>query len=102
MACIFRCHCSGDKTGTLCLPRPDILKIWQELELARDTLAQVQALGHKVAGNVRANSESSTDPEQAIPKKKYTCNQQLAAETPHAGRTENTTGSKARRRATVK
>lgn len=43
-----RCHADGDKGGLMYLPRPDVLDIWEELEQARNTLAQVQALHMEV------------------------------------------------------
>ena len=49
-----RCHADGGKEGSLCLPRPDVVALWRELEEARNTLAQVQALRLEVAERTRA------------------------------------------------
>lgn len=49
-----RCHADGDKGGVMYLPRPDVLDIWEELEQARNTLAQVQALSMEVAEKRRS------------------------------------------------
>ena len=50
-----RCHSDGGKGGVLCVPRSDVLDVWRELELARDTLAQIQALHMEVAEMTRAH-----------------------------------------------
>ena len=49
-----RCHADGGREGSLCLPRPDVVALWRELEEARNTLAQVQALHLEVAERTRA------------------------------------------------
>ena len=49
-----RCHADGGREGSLCLPRPDVVALWRELEEARNTLAQVQALHLEVAERSRA------------------------------------------------
>jgi hypothetical protein len=54
-ACGGRCHSDGGKGGVLCVPRSDVLDVWRELELARDTLAQIQALHMEVAEMTRAH-----------------------------------------------
>lgn len=57
----FRCHADGSKEGILCLPRSDVLEIWNELEQARDTLAQIQALHMEVTEKRRVYQHRTTE-----------------------------------------
>ena len=61
---VCRCHAEGVNEGALCLPRPDVMLLWGELEQARDVLAQVQALHMEVAESIRAYKTTEPDPSQ--------------------------------------
>ena len=45
----------------MCLPRPDVLELWNELEQARDTLAQIQALHMEVTEKRRIFQTRTTE-----------------------------------------
>lgn len=71
-SCLYptRCHADGDKGGVMYLPRPDVLDIWEELEQARNTLAQVQALHMEVTEKQRSFHEKNDKTEAHTNKSK--------------------------------
>ena len=46
-----RCYVNSSNPSSLSLTRPEVLAVWEELEKARDTLAEMQALRMEVASD---------------------------------------------------
>lgn len=46
-----RCYVNSSNPSSLSLTRPEVLAVWQELEKARDTLAEMQALRMEVTSD---------------------------------------------------
>lgn len=60
LACGFllrcRCYVNSSSPSSLSLTRPEVVAVWEELERARDTLAEVQALRMEVTSDTHLYS----------------------------------------------